>query len=406
MPNIKRINADQLRVGMYVADLNNEWIPDNNLSRHGLIKRPEAIQQILKLGVTHVFIDTNKGEDCDEGISRLELDQQLNDEIDKIQRSIAAADKNFSGKHGAEDFDSAKTIHLNALNLVSQVMEDVKMGNAIDIRNVEDMADDINESIRRNQNALSCFTRLRIKDEYLIEHSFSVAVLMGILARSMGYNNDDLHQLVTGGLLHDIGKVQVNDAILNKPGSLDTEEWEEMKRHVSYGEHILEQTSGVPTKILQICAQHHERLDGTGYPRGLSGSALTEHGKMGAIVDVYDAITADRVYHRGMLPTVAMKKLLEWSDGHLDKSITYQFIACMSIYPAGSLVELSNKQLALVSEPNLRQQHKPTVNVIFDCNNNKKLAPKLLNLAHSETQASIVKAVDPADFDINIGDYL
>lgn len=406
MPNIKRINADQLRVGMYVADLNNEWVPDNNLSKHGLLKRAESIEQIRRLGVTHIYIDTDKGEDCQEGIPQQEVNQHLVEELNAIQNSVTRKQCPPVSNSDNQANPEAKQIHVNAIQLVSQVMEDVKMGNAIALNDVETMADSINESIRRNQNALSCFTRLRHTDEYLIEHSFSVAVLMGVLGRSMGYGNDDLHQIVTGGLLHDIGKVQIPDSILNKPSSLDSDEWEEMKRHVIYGEQILNQAPNVPAIIHEICAQHHERLDGTGYPRGLSGKLLTEHGKMGAIVDVYDAITADRVYHRGMLPTLAMKKLLEWSDGHLDKDITYQFIACMSIYPAGSLVELSNNTLAIVVDPNQREQHKPTVKVIYDVKAGKTIPEKTLNLAHSETQESIVRAVEPLNFDIDLGLYL
>ncbi len=406
MPNIKRITADQLRVGMYVAELNNEWIPDNNLRRHGLIKREAAIQQILNLGVTHVYIDTSKGDDCSEGIFRNELEYKLDQEIEKIQRSSLAVLDEQSMLNFEDAASSAKGVRVNSLLLVSQVMQDVKMGNTIALQDVEDMADSINESIRRNQNALSCFTRLRHKDEYLIEHSFSVAVLMGILARSMGFHGDDLHQLVTGGLLHDIGKIQVTDKILNKPGSLNAEEWEEMKRHVTYGEDVLQQTENIPPRILQICAQHHERLDGNGYPRGLSSSAITQHGKMAAIVDVYDAITADRVYHSGMLPTLAMKKLLEWSDGHLDKDITYQFIACMSIYPAGSLVELQGNKIAIVVEPNLRYQNKPVVKIIYDGESHKPITPITHNLAHSESQQNIQRAVDPAEYGLDISKFL
>ena len=402
MAAIKRIAADQLRVGMYVAELNNEWIPDSNQTRYGLIKRQAAVDQIIGLGVAHVFIDVEKGEDCADGILREELNQPLDQALNNIQKT---ADASVSSVPLEEELSPAKSIHGDALNLINRVMEDAKMGNAIALQGVEDMADSINESIRRNQNALSCFTRFRHKDEYLMEHSFSVAVLMGVLARSMGYHGDDLHQLVTGGLLHDVGKIQISNHILHKPSSLEPEEWEEMKRHVQYGEEILQQTDNMPTNILQICAQHHERIDGRGYPRGLSGAAITEHGKMGAVVDVYDAITADRVYHRGMLPTQAMKKLLEWTDGHLDKDIAYQFIACMSIYPAGSLVELRGQQLALVLEPNLRQQHQPLVKIIYDAKANTKVVPRTLNLVHCDVEQHIVRAVDPADYNLDLGQY-
>ncbi len=395
MKTIKRIDARELKVGMYIADISNEWVPDTNLSRHGLIKKQEAINHILKLGVTELYIDTEKGEDCKGGTPLEEINQKLDEELNNIQTqsSHARTDTSFQ-----EESANATKLHLETLNLVSQVMNDVKMGQAINIRPVEDVADGIAESIRRNQNALSCFTRMRHKDEYLIEHSFSVAVLMGILARSMGFSGDDLHQVVTGALLHDVGKIRVADEILHKPGSLDAEEWEEMKRHVQYGEEALDTTAGISTEIKQICAQHHERIDGTGYPRGLSGGAITLHGRMCSVVDVYDAITAHRVYHTGMVPTVAMKKIIEWSGKHLDRLVAYQFVACMSIYPAGTLVNLDNKFLALVLEANVRQQHLPVVKIVYDLTEGKGCAPRTINLAHSDSSERIICAVDPVDY--------
>ncbi|GAB1255826.1 HD-GYP domain-containing protein [Aurantivibrio plasticivorans] len=398
MSSIKRISADHLQVGMYIADLNNAWIPDNNLRRHGLIKRSVAIEQIRKLGVTELYIDTAKGLDCSEGTPIDTVNEKIDAQLSAIQRN---APDNKPVVEFSDELSSATSIHANALNLVSQVMHDVKMGNVVNLQPVEDMADSISESIRRNQSALSCFTRLRCKDQYLMEHSFSVAVLMGVLARAMGFSGDEMHELVTGGLLHDVGKVHVPDEILNKPGSLTPDEWEEMKRHVQYGEEALNQPE-VPTVIKQICAQHHERLDGTGYPRGLSKDAVVMAARMGAVVDVYDAITADRVYHQGMLPTAAMKKILDWSGSHLDSEVVYQFIACMSIYPAGSVVELASNRLAMVVEPNLRQQHKPLVSLMWDTVANSSLPPKLLNLALSDIGDSIKRAVSPDEFCVSI----
>lgn len=404
MPTIKRISVKHLEIGMYIADISNEWIPDTNLKRHGMIKRREAIEQILKLGVSDVYIDTAKGLDSPHGVMAVELDQRYNEQLQEIQK-LTSQQKTPSEVVQDENSPAAR-IHRDAIGLVSRIMDDVKMGSVLKLQPVEDMADSITESIRRNQSALSCFTRLRSQDEYLIEHSFSVAVLIGILARSMGFNNDDLHQIIVGGFLHDIGKVRVPESILYKPGTLTPVEWDEMKRHVVYGEKALIETPGVPLIAKQICAQHHERIDGSGYPRGLSAGAIELHGRMGAVVDVYDAITADRCYHKAILPTVAMKKLLEWSENHLDREITYQFIACMSIYPAGSAVELSDNKIAMVIEANPRKQHQPVVKVVYDKDEEKLIAPYTVNLAFSGTEEKIVAAVNPNDFGIPVEKYL
>ncbi|MGH1470561.1 MAG: HD-GYP domain-containing protein [Cellvibrionaceae bacterium] len=409
MTTIKRISVDELQVGMYVAELSNEWIPDTNARKHGLIKRESAIEQVRRFGIAHVYIDADKGADCANGILLEEVNEHFENQLGTIERDFVSGESSIHSHSLGdvpleEELENAKEIHVDALSLVSQVMNDVKMGGVVDLQPVEDMADSISESIRRNQNALSCFTRMRHKDEYLMEHSFSVAVLMGVLARSMRVNGDDLHQMVTGALLHDIGKIQIDENILNKPGSLTPEEWEEMKRHVEYGEVVMEQTKDVPLMIKQMCQQHHERLDGTGYPRGLSNEAITLHGRMTAIVDVYDAITADRCYHKGMTPSEAMKKLVEWSGDHLDKDIVYQFIACMSIFPAGSLVELDNRQLAFVRESNLKKQRAPLVEIVWDIKNQSPLPKQLINLSLPSNSLKIVRAVDPNDFGIILGD--
>ncbi len=403
MPHIKRIPIAELKVGMYIAELSNEWIPDNNLSRHGFIKKQSAIEHIAKLGIAEVYIDTDKGEDCAAGISQQELERNIEEHLQAIERSANASQQDLNT---LDEMEAAEKIHQDTLRLITQVAEDVKMGEAIKLQPVEDMANNIATSIRRSQSALSCFTQIRNKDEYLIEHSFSVAVLMGMMARNMNLSADDTHELITGALLHDIGKTKVPDDILHKPSSLTPIEWEEMKRHVTYGEEILAQGGDLAAQITNLCAQHHERLDGTGYPRGLTKKNISLAGRLGAIVDVYDAITADRVYHNSMLPATAMKKLLEWSDNHLDRELVYQFIACMSIYPAGSLVALSDNTIAMVTEPNRRQQSKPVVQPIFDVKSQKKLPPKLVNLALSDSELSIVKPVDPADYPLDIKQLL
>lgn len=407
MSAIKRISVDHLKVGMYVAELSNEWIPDNNARKHGLIKRNEAIDQIKRFGIAHIYIDAEKGIDCPEGEPIEQVNAHFENQLNAIEKSASDNSPPDSDSHSlASEMEKAKTIHVDALSLVSQVMSDVKMGGVVDLQPVEDMADSISESIRRNQNALTCFTRMRDKDAYLMEHSFSVAVLMGVLARSMGVNDDDLHQMVTGALLHDIGKVRVDENILNKPGSLTPDEWEEMKRHVEYGEEIMTQTGDVPLMIQQMCQQHHERLDGSGYPRGLSADAITLHGRMTSVIDVYDAITADRCYHKGMAPSAAMKKLVEWSGDHLDKEIVYQFIGCMSIFPAGSLVELNNGQLAVVRETNLKQQRTPVVETVWDIQKGSPVEKKIFNLALGSCSLSIVRAVDPSDYQVFLKGWL
>ena len=379
MANIKRIAAASLKVGMYISELNHRWIPRTNMRRHGPILQRDVIDQIIALGVEQVYIDADLGLDCAEA--------------EAVGDGPLARDRSVS-------------LQSDALKLMDRVMVSVKTGSSIPVQQVEDMADGIVGSLTSDHNAMLCVTRLRDKDRYLLEHSFNVAVLMGILARSMSFDGDDLHQLVTGALLHDIGKVRIADDILHKPGRLLDDEWDEMKRHVDYGCQVLDATAGISGVIRDICSQHHERIDGTGYPRGLSNTALSMHGRMAAIVDVYDAITADRVYHRGMAPTLAMKKLHQWSEKHLDRELVYQFIRCMSIYPAGSLVALDNDRLAIVLEANTREHDKPLVEVIYSRKNRQYLVPQTLDLSRPGVDTRIARAVEARDYGINLADFI
>ena len=393
MGRIKRILIDQLEIGMYVAELNKERLAAYNLDKYGPVLGQDILDQIFALGISHIYIDIDKGINSVYGVPVDLLDE-------------TSQEKNNNPVEFDRELRQAKLLQEGATILVDQVMKDIKLGNTMNVAGLEDLADGLLTSITNNQNALACITRLREKDRYLLEHSFSVGVLMGILARSMGFSGDVLHQMVTGALLHDIGKIMVPDAVLHKSGKLEAEEWEEMKRHVPYGRQVLDTTPGIAFVAKEICSQHHERLDGSGYPQGLPAGDISLHGRMTAIVDVYDAITADRVYHEGMTPNEAMKKLMELSGCHLDKDLVYQFIRCMSIYPVGSLVQLNSGKIALVLEANQLKQDKPRVKVIYSARERLYLPIECIDLARPWVTESIKTSVDPKHYGINLANFL
>ena len=401
MTTIKRIPVGALAVGMYIADIKNEWIPDQNMSRHGLVKNPKVIEHISRLGIHEVYIDISKGEACDVGEDQADIvaaqEQAL---ADIVSKPFARPEPSTSFE---QEFEAAKQIKKEATAMVTQVLSHVKLGKPVDFDAAEATADNILESLGNNQNALLCVSQIRTKDRYLLEHSFNVSVLMGVLASSLNYSDDELHELVSGALMHDIGKIRVDDAILHKPGSLTADEWEEMKRHVTYGEEELAKVPGVSQVVKDICAQHHERLDGTGYPRGLKEHQIPIHSRIASVVDVYDAITADRVYHNGMGPAKALKNMLEWSnEDHLDKQLVYQFIRCLSVYPAGSLVKLNNQRLAVVESVHATKMDKPTVQVVYDTKKRAPLSPYAIDLANASNDIVIEKAVDPQTVGLDV----
>ncbi|MGH1370753.1 MAG: HD-GYP domain-containing protein [Cellvibrionaceae bacterium] len=406
MGNLKRISIEQLALGMYVEEINDEWAADSNLKASGLITRDSTIATFRSMGVAELYIDVSKGDDCIGSVSVDDIQQRANKEASALfndPNSLLALAPQVPFQQA---IDEAKEIRHKALSLAGDVMQDVKMGRSFDRSAVDSIANDITDSLVNNQNALQSLMQIRMKDQYLLEHSMNVAVLMGVLARSMKIDGEELHQLVFGAFVHDIGKIRIPEEILYKPGRLDPEDWAEMQRHVIYGMETLETIEGIPDRAKAICAQHHERLDGTGYPFKLKGPQISLYGCMAAVVDVYDAITADRVYHKGMEPTVALKKMLEWTDSHLDKSMVYQLIRCVSVYPAGSTVELVSGHVAVVQEANLQKPGKPKVVLVYDTQSNKKIEAKHVNLASTDLYGGIKSAVDPARFELKLDEYL
>lgn len=387
MARIKRISVDRLTVGMYLAEEGNDWIPAANTKRSGEIKTEAVLQQITTFGVSTVLIDIEQGIDCPTGES--------------LQTRSVSAPKPL-----AEEKARAEQVHGQALDLVQETMANVKCGKSIDVSQVDALADDMVDSIYANQNALVCLSQIRSKDTYLLEHSCNVGLLLGVLAKGMGFAPCEVQELITGGMLHDIGKIRVDDAILHKEGKLDDKEWVEMRNHVNYGVEALEATGGISEVIMSICSQHHERLDGGGYPFGLSKGEISLYGRMATVVDVYDAITADRCYHKGMAAAVAMKRLNEWSGDHMDQEIVHHFVRAMSVYPVGSMVQLDSAELALVIETNPAKPAQPVVKIIFSVNAYSYLPVKVVDLASPSEKRKILKPVEAKTYDIAIGDFI
>ncbi|MFQ3229205.1 HD-GYP domain-containing protein [Reinekea sp.] len=400
---IKKIKIDHLKPGMYVSDLNNQWVPAGNKSRSGKIGSLATIEKIRKLGITEIYIDTNKGIDCAKG-ECLEIDPVKQLQAHQFESLKTQSDANHSPKRIPLETsrDNAEKSYSQAKGLIGDILEDIKNGKGIDAQAVDATTDDLIHSLNENENALACLSFIRTKDEYLLEHSVNVGILLGIFCRARRIEPDVMRQVVAGGILHDIGKILVPNEILNKPGKLSGAEWEEMKRHVTYGEQILDVTAGLSDITRSICRQHHERLDGSGYPRNLPAKEITEFGRMSAICDVYDAVTADRVYHTGMAPNDALRKLVEWSIFHLDKELVYDFIRSLSVYPVGTLVELSNGRAGVVLEANRRSPKHPVIKVFYNVRHEHHIEQEIVNLDDKKVSMEIINTLDARALKIDI----
>jgi len=400
---IKRIPVAALKVGMYITDLNNDWIPHNTQRKRGVIKREETIEKIRRMGVQHVYIDTGKGLDSQDSEPAIDVDQRNEAALQQAGELSPGVKPRVAM---TEEIVIAQRIHSQAQGMVGSFMNHVKMGSAVDIAPIHQLANELQSSVLRNANALSCLGRIREKDNYLLEHSVNLSVLMTLFGNHRNLSSDALHQTVVGALLHDLGKILTPDEILHKPGRLTPEEFEVMKLHARNSRDILASTEGIGEISVITAAQHHEKMDGSGYPEGLKGNEISEYGRMVAITDVYDAITSDRVYHKGMTPSQGLKKLLEWSGAHLDPVLVKEFIRCLGLYPVGSLVLLESGRLGVVIEANEHDQRLPVVRVMYHTRFRLPITVESIDLSKPGTQDRIVKAVDPEDYKLDVRKFL
>lgn len=258
------------------------------------------------------------------------------------------------------------------------------------------------DSIFRNQDALTCMSRLQTKDSYLIEHSLNVSILTAVFAKHLGFDKRVIQELTLGAFLHDLGKVLIPKEILNKRTALTQKEHKIMHSHVALGLKLLEDTPSVSHIAIQMVKEHHERLDGTGYPKKLKGKEISKYGRMIAIIDSYDAMTCERPYKKSVHPINAFKTLIAESPALYDEELVEKFIQCLGVYPVGTLVKLNSGKLGLISKLNKKKPLHPFVRVFYNTRMNQAIPIKEINLSESKYKDQIDCCIKPEKFNINL----
>ncbi|USX21147.1 HD-GYP domain-containing protein [Oxalobacteraceae bacterium OTU3REALA1] len=362
---------------MYIHDLSCDWMTHPFVRNRFLLTSEDEIRKILNAGIHDVVIDSGRGLDVEDAPSLAEAQAATEREIVEIAAKTPVITRVSLG----DEMRRAVQIRHQASTLVRTVMQDARLGKAIELDQVEPVVQAITESILRNPGALVGLLRIKTKDDYTFLHSVSVCTLLVAFCRSRNIAADVTHQAGLGGLLHDTGKALVPDSILNKPGPLTDEEFAIIKRHPRDGYDILRKTPEVGPIPLDITLHHHERRDGSGYPGKQANEQISELAQMAAIVDVYDAITADRCYHKGMSAAAALRKIYEWSKFHFNPQYAQEFMRCVGIYPVGTMVMLESGRLGVVIEPHETNLLAPKVNVFFNTKQNLYIKPETVDLS-------------------------
>ncbi len=413
---IKKIPIESLRVGMYVHDINCGWLDHPFLLNQLYVRDPATLARIVRTGTREVYIDTARGDDVphenlhkDDRLAQVKTKEQVEDELlAELHRVVRTAQPTRARTPVREELFYARSTANEAKRVVTTLMHSVRAGRQFALAEVEDVVGQLADSVLRNPQALLGLTRIRHRDHYTFEHSVSVAVFMLAFARELGFDEATVRELGVGGLLHDIGKTRIPLNILNKPGPLSEEEYMVMREHVDLGRALLEQHGGVGPIAMAVVNEHHERCDGNGYPHALTGEQISRFGQMAAIVDVYDAITADRVYHHAEVPTRVLGQLLEWGEHHFNMPLVHQFIRCVGIYPVGSLVRLMNGWIGVVVEQGERDLLHPRLRAVYDTHKGEFMPPQELDLASPSAgdDYRIDGAVSETRWGISGADYL
>jgi HD-GYP domain-containing protein (c-di-GMP phosphodiesterase class II) len=365
---LKTIAIKEVCLGMYIHELKGPWMDHPFWRTKFVLKDPVDLQKLRASSLQEVVIDISQGLDVvpepdasdhqltDKEMAMLELDGPvISESVDSRIIMPATLEE--------ERAQAAKVI-ASSRKAIESMFKDLRMGKAIEAEAVMPLVEEISASVTRNVHALISLVRLKTVDDYTYMHSVAVCALMTALGRELKLTETEIKQAGLAGLMHDMGKAGIPLQILNKPGSLTDHEFDVIRKHPQLGHDMLVKANISDAVTLDVCLHHHEKMDGSGYPKHLSGDQMTIFAKMGAICDVYDAVTSTRAYKPAWEPGMALKRMASWS-GHFDPDVFKAFVKSLGIYPIGTVVMLKSGRLAVVIKQTPDSLLKPVVKAFF-----------------------------------------
>ncbi len=374
---------------MFVQSFEGSWLNHPFWKTKFLVEDQALVATIREAGVKHLWIDESKSRVI--GGASTEKPPTAPAPLFAAPPRPAASPKLALEQRVELEVEVHKAAQLvnRMRGEVTTLFTEVRMGKAMEVDQVLPFVEEVSASVQRNSVALVSLARLKTKDDYTFMHSVSVCALMVALSRQIGLGEEETRQAGVAGMLHDIGKMAIPLDILNKPGSLTDNEFAVVRRHPEQGFAMLSECKGLGEVPLDVCLHHHEKMDGSGYPKGLSGEQITRMARMGAICDVYDAITSTRAYKQAWDPSASIQRMSQWK-GSFDPDLFQSFVRCIGIYPVGTLVKLESGKMGVVIDQNPRSLIKPRVKVFYSTTTGMPLNRYVLDLASPDCSDKIV----------------
>lgn len=389
---LKKIDVSDLRLGMHLHALEGPWLAHPFWRTKFLLADEADLRAVLGSGVRECWIDPGQGLDVaaaptvpppdavERALTRPAPLADLHDPSDAVPAPSASFE---------DEMQQAVRLCKKSREAVQRLFGELRMGKALNAKSFQPLVEELTESVFRNPGALVSLARLKTKDDYSYMHSVAVCALMISLSRELGLGASACREAGLAGLLHDVGKALMPLDVLNKPGKLTDAEFDVMRSHPARGHALLVEGGTAGAEAMDVCLHHHERIDGTGYPHGLQGEQIGQMARMGAICDVYDAISSTRPYKAAWDPADSISRMASWA-GHFDPTLFAVFVRSLGIYPTGSLVRLRSGRLAVVIKQHPKDLTSPTVKVFFSTKSNLPITVTQIDLARHDANDAIV----------------
>ncbi len=402
-----RIRPQEARIGMYVKGFAGSWFAHPFWRARFVLTSSRDLERLRCSTVDYVVIDDVLGIGPVEAAPVRSVASMVAAK-ERPRNRPSAAHRRTTGWEDIErararsDREKALALLSRSKKIVRKVFAEARLGQAIQVAEVAPVVDEIVSSIDQNPRALLKVLRLKKKNEYTYLHSVSVCTLMVNAAIHMGKGRAEIRDYGLAGLLHDVGKMGISDAILDKEGPLTEEEFGKVRQHSEYGYRILAGSDDVPETALDVCRHHHEKIDGSGYPFGLSEEGISPVARLGAICDVYDALTSHRAYKAAWAPTQALAAMWSW-DGHFDRDLLFTFMQSLGLFPPHMLVRLRSNRIGLVLEP-ARPNDKTRVLAFYAIRDGEWIEPEEVVVDDTLATDGIVGVADPLDVGLDGSD--
>ncbi len=402
---LKKIGIDELTVGMYVEKVDRSWLEIPYFRKH--IQSSDQIETLRKFNVQVLHIDTDRSTP-EEATSDGERPAKTSG-APRGDEATPVGEAKPGGREGifdAEKVQVCRAFQKRAVQCVKKAFAALAANEPPDMEDAGVVVEGLIDHMARDTAILTTLAKLKAYDDYTFTHSVNVTIFSLIIGKALQYTRSDLTKLGLGAMFHDIGKTRISNDILNQPRRLEPHEMAQVQKHPLFSLELLREVTGMSVHSLRVSLEHHERVSGKGYPRGLKGANISEFGMISSIADVYDAMTTDRVYQKKAQPHSALARIYAMAKEDFNVGFVERFIARLGFYPIGSVVILTSGEVGIVTETHLDHLLCPVVMLLLDRTGQRLRSPDFVDLLYDREKRRVKSVAGPSQYDLSVQDLL